>query len=304
MENEKDKFDRQLRMMVLLAANNRMSVDDISQALGTSRRSIYRYLDAFIDMGFKVDKHGAKYSIDPASPFFLNITRNIHFTQDEARAILRVINSVADNSPEICNLRDRLSHLYETPRLVVRGAGHQLARNVSVIYRAIRMKRVVMFRNYTMPGGKMLATRIVEPYQLMEDDTELRCYDIDAGMNRTLIIGRTQKVEMIDMLWTNESRHVRCHTDLFGRSGEEQITVNVRLSPRATNVLVREYPSAEKFLSLRDDGSHVLHTTVADFKGIGRFVLGMAGEAEVLAPQELKDYLAARAADLLRQLKE
>ena len=44
---KQEKFDRQLRLMVLLARNTELSVDDLGEQTGMSRRTIYRYLEAF-----------------------------------------------------------------------------------------------------------------------------------------------------------------------------------------------------------------------------------------------------------------
>lgn len=53
---ELEKFDRQLRLMVMLASSRRYTVEEVSRELSMSRRSIYRYIDAFRSMGFIVHK--------------------------------------------------------------------------------------------------------------------------------------------------------------------------------------------------------------------------------------------------------
>lgn len=67
---ELEKLGRQLRLMVLLTQNRTLSVEEIGQRLGMSRRSIYRYVDAFKNLGFIIKKEGTKYRIDHTSPFF------------------------------------------------------------------------------------------------------------------------------------------------------------------------------------------------------------------------------------------
>lgn len=66
---ELEKFDRQLRLMVLLTQNRLLTIDDISRELGMSKRSIYRYVEAFRQMGFVVIKEGTRYRLDHTSPF-------------------------------------------------------------------------------------------------------------------------------------------------------------------------------------------------------------------------------------------
>ena len=80
---ELDKFARQLRLMELLTHNYQYSIEEVSEKLKMSKRSIYRYIDAFKSMGFVVRKSGSKYRLDHSSPFFQNITKDITFTEDE-----------------------------------------------------------------------------------------------------------------------------------------------------------------------------------------------------------------------------
>lgn len=44
---ELDKFARQLRLMELLTHNYQYSIEEVSEKLKMSKRSIYRYIDAF-----------------------------------------------------------------------------------------------------------------------------------------------------------------------------------------------------------------------------------------------------------------
>lgn len=80
---ELEKFARQLRLMVLLTQNYTMTIEEVGQKLCMSRRTIYRYIDAFKNMGFIVKKEGSRYRLDPLSPFFRDIASDIQFSEDE-----------------------------------------------------------------------------------------------------------------------------------------------------------------------------------------------------------------------------
>jgi proteasome accessory factor C len=54
--------------------------------------------------------------------------------------------------------------------------------------------------------------------------------------------------------------------------------------------LIEEYPMSEKFIEKQED-KYILTTEVGNYLGVGRFILGLPGEIEVLYPQSLKDYL-------------
>lgn len=67
---ELEKLARQLRLMLILTQNRRLTIDEVSAQIGISRRSIYRYVDAFRNMGFIVKKEGQIYRIDHESAFY------------------------------------------------------------------------------------------------------------------------------------------------------------------------------------------------------------------------------------------
>lgn len=53
---DQPKIDRLLRLMMLLTANNRYTVNDLAERLSTSPRTIYRYIDTFKEAGFLIAK--------------------------------------------------------------------------------------------------------------------------------------------------------------------------------------------------------------------------------------------------------
>lgn len=67
---ELEKFSRQLRLLLLLVKNRKQTIDEVSAQLGMSRRSMYRYIDAFRKLGFIIKKEGMVYRIDHESDFF------------------------------------------------------------------------------------------------------------------------------------------------------------------------------------------------------------------------------------------
>lgn len=288
---ELEKFDRQLRLMVLLTQNHKYTVEDISRELNMSRRSIYRYIDTFRQMGFIVEKEGARYRIDHASPFFKSITDRIHFSDDEAITINQVLNSVHDNSPRIRHLRDKLASLYDYKVLARHGVDDHIARNLSSLFKAMQMERVAILHDYISPSSGKVSDRMVEPYLFLSDNSEVRCYEIATGMNKTFKLSRAGSVELLDVLWSHKEQHAPFHMDLFHFSGEKRFPVQLLLGPLATSLLLEEHPEAEEELTLADDGRHLLDTKVCSFKGVGRFVMGLFDDIEVVGSPEFKTWL-------------
>lgn len=298
---ELDKFDRQLRLMLLLVQNRRLSVDEISERLGLNRRSIYRYLESFRKLGFIVRKEGSRYSIDHESPFFQNISDRIHFSTDEAITINQVLNSVLDNSPQVRHLRQKLSSLYDVGVLSTYGVDDHLAHNISTLHQAIETECMVVLKNYISPHSGDVRDRIVEPYLFCAENTEVRCYEVSTGINKTFKIARAESVEILDLLWSHKDKHAPFHRDLFHFTGEQLFPVKLKLGALATSLLLEEHPGAETSLTLLDDGRHLFSTEVCSYKGIGRFVIGLFDDIEITDSPDFEAYIRNRIKDLTQK---
>lgn len=297
---ELEKLGRQLKLMLLLTQNVRFTVEDLGQKLGMSRRTVYRYLDAFKDLGFVVIKSGTVYRLDHTSPFFRSLTEEVHFTEDEALTISQVLNSVYDNSPQIRNLRHKLTRLYTPDLLAKHGVDTRFARNLTALFQCMREERVCLIRNYDSPSSGKVSDRIVEPYLFLNANNEVRCFELSSKMNKTFKISRMESVEPLDLLWANKESHTPFFTDLFHFSGEQRMKVTLLMGKLATSLLLEEFPSSEIHLKEMPDGRHRLETEVCSCKGVGRFVMGLADDIEVVDSPELTAYLkecAQRALD-------
>lgn len=291
---ELEKFARQLRLMVILTQNRTTTIEDVSKTLNMSKRSIYRYIDAFKNMGFVVEKQGTRYRLDHSSPFFKSIVDQVQFNEAEALTISRVLNAIYDNSPEVRHLREKLARMYDTEVLSRHGVDNHMAMNIHQIFQAIREQRVVIFRNYHSGSSGKVSNRIVEPYMFMNQNSEVRCYELTSNTNKTFKVARIEAIEQLDLLWSHSSDHSPFFNDLFGFSGESRVPVSLLLDQLATSVLLEEYPDAERQLTKQADGWNRLDTEVCSYLGIGRFVLGLYDNIEVIDSPEFAQYINKR----------
>lgn len=291
---DKERFDRQLRLLVLLTQDRDTDIDSLSRELQMSRQSIYRYIETFRELGFVVEKRGNRYRVSPSSPFFRRITERIHFTEDEALTINQVLNAVYDRSPQVRHLRQKLSSLYDFDVLARHGVDEHIARNLASLYDAVKLERVAVLRGYVSPSSGKVSDRMVEPYMFLSENSEVRCYELATGMNKTFKISRAERVDLLDMLWSHKEAHQPFYTDMFGFSGEQLFPVRLVLGALSARLLLEEVPSVASQLALLDDGRYRLHARVCSYKGVGRFVLGLCDDVEVESPRDFKDYLRAR----------
>ena len=82
--------------------------------------------------------------------------------------------------------------------------------------------------------------------------------------------------------------------DVFRISAETQIDVRIRLSLRAYNLLIEEYPLSEQYITEVDGFFWLFDAPVCGFEGIGRFCLGLCDEVEIIKPKQLKHYMKAK----------
>lgn len=156
---------------------------------------------------------------------------------------------------------------------------------------AIAARRMVVLRKYSSPHSHSVSDRIVEPYMMMNDGRDVRCYEISSHINKTFKLSRMESVDILDVPWTFEPMHKDLYTDMFMFSGEQRHTVTLHLGQLSHNLMIEEYPQSEQCITANDDGSWTFHTDVASFLGIGRFVLGLYDDIEIIGCPQFIDYI-------------
>ncbi len=79
--------------------------------------------------------------------------------------------------------------------------------------------------------------------------------------------------------------------DVFRISSQKQIQVKMLISMRACELLKEEYPLAETYIQQVDENHFLFDVPVCSYEGIGRFVLGLCNEIEIIEPREFKIFL-------------
>lgn len=289
-----DKLERELQLLLLLIENYRYTVPEICEKIGISRRNLYYYLEFFRDAGFIVENHRPYYLIRKDSPWFKKIDAAVHFTEDEAILMRRLLEKVDDGSQQIAHLLRKLDKLYDLDIINPVEIRERQAANASVIYEAIKQKRAVVLKNYASPHSDTVSDRRVEPFLFMNGNQDVRCYEYASKMNKTFKLSRIQEVEMLDLSWSNESKHINIHTDIFMFSAEEEQIVKLRMGRLSTYILREEYPKSERYIEQEDESHWLCELPICSFLGVGRFVIGLMEDIEVLENDAFRQYLKER----------
>lgn len=297
-----DKLETQLKLMLLLTENHNYTSKDICERMGISQRNFYYYLEFFREAGFKVENKKPYYKLSKESPFFRKLSGAVSFTEDEALALRQLLDKADDDDLQVQRLRQKLDRLYDLNVLNNVQVREQIGQNVTQLYEAIKLHRCVVLKNYSSPHSDTQRDRFVEPFLFLPGHREVRCYEKETGMNKTFKIMRMQQVEMLDLTWEHEREHREMYTDVFMFSGEEWLPVRLRLNRLAYQVLMEEYPQAERYVTSEGDGNWLLEMNVCSYVGIGRFVLGLFDSIEILGSDDFKKFIKQRI-NLLKKKK-
>ena len=300
---ELHKFERQLRLMMMLTQNRNYTLEELGERLDMSTRNVYRYVEAFKMAGFVVRKKGKYYSLDKSSPYFKDITSLVHFTEEEAYILKRAIESVDGNTSMKQNLKQKLYKVYDydiLSEIVVRNG---IADNVHFLYEAIKEKKQVYFRGYKSSHSHAVKDRLVEPFAFTANNNEIWCFEPESGKNKLFKVSRITKVEMTVTPWRFEDDHQEGYIDVFHNSSEQRLPVTLRLGMAAANLLVEEFPLAEKHLSKEDESHWIFSADVCRYEGVGRFVIGLLDDIEIVDSPTFEAFLAKKVKKITEKIK-
>jgi hypothetical protein len=75
-------------------------------------------------------------------------------------------------------------------------------------------------------------------------------------------------------------------------TGQERTRIVLELGLLSYNLLIEEYPLAERDLKPLGEGRWLLDTEVAGMAGVGRFVVGLLDDIRIIDTPELEQYLS------------
>ena len=288
---DQPKIERMLRLMKMMAGNRNYTIDELAEKLGTSYRSIYRYIDTFKDCGFVVNKVRSNvYKLGKLPKSYVELKNLIYFSEEEAYVVNGLINSLDATNMLKANLKKKLSAVYDSTSIVKYVQKSEVAEHIEQLGEAIRTKKKVILKAYESAHSQEVADRFIEPFELTTNCIDVWGFDLEKQENRVFKISRIGKVCLLQDSWSNEESHQTSKTDCFRISGFSQTPIKLELSLMAKNLLIEEYPLAEIDLRHEDD-KWILETNVSGMEGVGRFVIGLASDVRVIDSPELKAYI-------------
>jgi len=300
---EQPKLHQLLEMLLFLSSGLRYRIEEIAERFDISKRTAYRYISTFKDAGFIFpNPRSGYYSIDKNSPYFREISELLHFSREEAVILQRAIHSIDNENLLKQNLISKLYALYDFNRVADTIVRKEYSENIHQLLQAIKYKNQVILKEYLSANSNEVRDRFVEPFDFTTNYVATWAYDVHSGCCKTFKNTRIKAVQVLPQPWQHTAQHQKLPMDVFRISSNRQTRVTLKLSIRACELLKEEYPLAEEYIQPINKKEFLFSTPVCSFEGVGRFVMGLFNDIEVIEPEEFKIILRKRAKKFLTDM--
>lgn len=284
------KILRVFQLIGLLKGGGR-TVEQLAQQLDATSRTIYRYFKLLEEIGFIIDQdfHG-RYFIHQEE----GENPEDRFTLEEVSILRQLIQSGADKHPLRGVLLKKLAFHSEAKELPEQFLKLRVAKMFRSISEAIEEKKQVVLKNYHSANSQEITDRLIEPFQFGEGFQSVQALDTKDKQCKYFKLERIGEVVILDKPYKFQKLHEKSSTDIFGISGKKETWISLKLSLRAYVLLREEFPLSLPYLEKNEaeaERSYTFNGPVLNFKGVGRFVMGLADEITVVSPAEFKTYV-------------
>lgn len=304
IEMDQPKIERTLRIIHLLSGNTKHTLDELAETLGVSRRTMFRYLDTLKEAGFVIQRiDEGVYKIVSYEKEYTDLSQLVYFSEEEAIIVSNLIENLSSTNAMKAGLKQKLAAVYDSTSIgdYIQNKGR--SDEIELLARAIKEKRQVKLTGYSSAVSNTTKDYIVEPYTFTRDYVDIWACDSDSGHNKMFKISRMNGVELLGD-WEMEDRHGLRSIDSFRMSGDGKPIehVKLKLTLRAKNLLVEEYPVTEQEV-YQVKRNWFWEGDINAFEGIGRFVIGLAREINIVNGMLLKMWVLKEGAYVQRKFR-
>lgn len=299
---DQPKIERMLRVIQLLSSNVNYTLDELSEKMGISKRSLFRYIDTFKNAGFVVQRiDEGVYKMTTYNKEYSDLSQLVYFSQEEAIVVSRLIENLDRTNSLKAGLKQKLAAVYDATSIGDYIDNKGKSEVIETLANAIKGKRQVALKGYASAHSGKDKDYVLEPYKFTRDFVDIIAYDTEAGANKVFKISRVGSVKMLDG-WQFEDKHEEQPIDSFRMSGSPVEHVKLKLTLRAKNLLTEEFPVTSIEVT-QVKRSWFWEGDVNALEGIGRFVLGLPHEVSVEEGPKLKAWLTENGAYTQKKFK-
>lgn len=292
---DQPKIKRELQLLMLLSSNRYATIGNICERLEISERTFYRYLDTFRSAGFVIKKNDNNvYKLETNDNVSRELGELLYFSEEEAYTLKAAIDSIPTDNTFRQSLKKKLYAVYDYKLIADIAVDSHDHKVLDELNKAIAGRRQVCLRNYHSAHSNTTTDRLVEPYELTSTSDQVWCYEMASRSVKMFKVSRIETVEVLDSEWQFEAEHATGYIDIFRIHSTQRFPIKLRLTQRAASLLREEYPLSAQYMTELSANSYLLTTDVCSFEGVGRFILGLYNDIEILESPELKEFVKYR----------
>jgi len=276
-------FTKKLKLFITLHTKKSLHKKETARIYGVDERTIERYIKEFKSYGMIITNRNGFYIVEDEGkiknlPLFT-------ISEDEAEQLWYYIQSADVGSPIHNLFYHRLQVFFEENLGTKFIFNFKKSENIKQLQVAIKNKKQVLLKDYASAYSNKISDRIVEPIHFTTNYKMAVCYDVDKKDIKHFSTSRITEVEILGLV-QYQSQHHKLLQDVFGISSKQSYPIKLKLSTRAKQLLIEEYPQSEPYIT-----DAIFKTEVMSFEGVGRFVLGLFDEVEVIESEAFKEFL-------------
>lgn|SRR5574344_4613 len=278
------------------------SVAMLAEKYHVNTRTIQRDINLLKGLGLNIIKLGTYYHIEGYSTSHRQDVDLAQFSHECITAAYQIINQLdikLSQKEELVAQLDTIGDYFIHLQQLV---DYHIVKLAEQLELCIKQGLQVRLLGYCSAHSNSCRDREVEPFQLTDDHHYVWCFDLEDLQCKIFKLDRIAGLAVTNCKFQHASMHQVLDIDPFHITIKEPHSVKLRLTMRAANLLKEEYPTANV---VPQEDYYLLHTIVGDFSGIGRFILGLPHDVEILespAAEALRAYLKTEAEQLLQKL--
>jgi predicted DNA-binding transcriptional regulator YafY len=285
MQEDLKTVQKVFDLIRLLNSPRGRTAQELMRRVGVKKTRIYEMLKFLEELGYKIktDKQHRK-------SFEISVTKegSSRIDGEELIHLQDILQRSSGNHPLTTSLLNKFNANLSLIPLADALPQLHAERMIQLIRIGLENRRRLLLHNYPSFKTGIPKNRIIEPLELTEDYRYIIGWEPEIKRQGQFKISRIQDVDVLEE--TFEAGRTNTPMDIFGLTGEEWMDVKLELSDFAHHLMVEEFPLSVRFINSRRKPV-IFDGRVRNWKGIGRFVLGLISEIEVIEPQAFKVYL-------------
>lgn len=289
--DENAKFNRLIAFIIILLGPRKYSRKELENKFKISKSTFHRHIRLLRNNGILVDQYDGLYQILKIEPELKSLSELLHFSEEEAQILNNAILAIDDNNQLKTNLIKKLYSIYDFDRIPETISRPAQAKNIQSIIKSIKEQKQIQLINYQSAHSQHSENRWVEAFDFTFNYQMIWAFELKSRQNKQFKVSRIKDVEILDHEWQYQEQHYQQPNDDFRMTGNNAEQCLLKMSLRAGNLMIEEYPKSEKSLKLLDNDTYEYHGEIRDYQGVGRFCLSLLNEIEIIQPIGLKQYI-------------